>query len=751
MCRIYVVISVIRPLGKNKGCETAGLNDSPCIFWERMPSEVKPRIVVLYGSQKGQAQSIAEGIAEEAEEHGLLAELSCLNQKDKYNLEKEKSPVVFIVSTTGDGEPPDNALQFVKHIKKKTLSSVHYKHLHYALLALGDTNYENFCKCGKTIERRLQELGAQKFYATGYADDGVGLEVVVDPWLEGLWKAVKAALTNMISNSSIKEDSEKTIPDSLIPDVQLNLLSLTDDQSPDFDPKCASMGSASATQAGSPSGGVVSLTTRPQETQNINLGMSNAPSLSHSVSPLSDASLNVPALPPPFLEVSLQEVDTVDEIFGPLNCETLNEVPISRAVCLTTGESVKTAILLELDISAYPLLNYQPGDSFDVFCPNRASEVKQLLKRVGLEDQKNHHVQVSLLKNTKKKGAQVPSYIPQNISLLYLLTWCLEIRSVPKKAFLRALAEHTADSVQRRRLQELCSKQGAADYNQFVRESSLSVLELLAAFPSSLPPLSLLVEHLPKLQPRPYSAASSCLQHPGKLNFVLSVVEFPVCSGRPVGRRGLCTGWLVDLVNPAQLLPGEAESLCRMALPQIHVSLRPNCSFRPPPDTSVPLVMVGPGTGVAPFIGFLQQREKERQQNPDAVFGETWLFFGCRYRDRDYLFREELHGFVSSGTLDHLKVCFSRDDPKEEEAVVSVGSPRYVQHNLLLHSYKIINILLKHNGCLYVCGDAKNMAKDVNDTLMEMIKTELQVDQLEAMKRLACLREEKRYLQDIWG
>ncbi|XP_061613943.1 methionine synthase reductase isoform X3 [Phyllopteryx taeniolatus] len=691
MCRIYVVISVIRPLGKNKGCETAGLNDSPCIFWERMPSEVKPRIVVLYGSQKGQAQSIAEGIAEEAEEHGLLAELSCLNQKDKYNLEKEKSPVVFIVSTTGDGEPPDNALQFVKHIKKKTLSSVHYKHLHYALLALGDTNYENFCKCGKTIERRLQELGAQKFYATGYADDGVGLEVVVDPWLEGLWKAVKAALTNMISNSSIKEDSEKTIPDSLIPDVQLNLLSLTDDQSPDFDPKCASMGSASATQAGSPSGGVVSLTTRPQETQNINLGMSNAPSLSHSVSPLSDASLNVPALPPPFLEVSLQEVDTVDEvrvlvkshdlalldpfpvviklkvlipvyffcillsfflllkkkkmstcfiqIFGPLNCETLNEVPISRAVCLTTGESVKTAILLELDISAYPLLNYQPGDSFDVFCPNRASEVKQLLKRVGLEDQKNHHVQVSLLKNTKKKGAQVPSYIPQNISLLYLLTWCLEIRSVPKKAFLRALAEHTADSVQRRRLQELCSKQGAADYNQFVRESSLSVLELLAAFPSSLPPLSLLVEHLPKLQPRPYSAASSCLQHPGKLNFVLSVVEFPVCSGRPVGRRGLCTGWLVDLVNPAQLLPGEAESLCRMALPQIHVSLRPNCSFRPPPDTSVPLVMVGPGTGVAPFIGFLQQREKERQQNPDAVFGETWLFFGCRYRDRDYLFR----------------------------------------------------------------------------------------------------------------
>ncbi|MED6278817.1 hypothetical protein CHARACLAT_027844, partial [Characodon lateralis] len=116
------------------------------------------------------------------------------------------------------------------------------------------------------------------------------------------------------------------------------------------------------------------------------------------------------------------------------------------------------------------------------------------------------------------------------------------------------------------------------------------------------------------------------------------MVEFPACFGRPAGRRGLCTGWLFDLVIPGLVFPEKAESSSSLPLPKIHVSLRPNCSFRPPSDPSVPFIMIGPGTGVAPFIGFLQQREEERKENPEAEFGETWLFFGCRFRDRDYLF-----------------------------------------------------------------------------------------------------------------
>ncbi|XP_010883972.2 methionine synthase reductase [Esox lucius] len=746
-----------------------------------MPCEVKPRILVLYGSQKGQAQSIAEGIADEAEEKGLIAEICCVSEGDKFNLEKERAPVVIVVSTTGDGDPPDNALKFVKRIKKKTLSSDHYAHLCYALLALGDTNYANFCNCGKTIDGRLQELGAKHFYATGYADDGVGLELVLDPWLEGLWEAIRRALSKMSAPQPKRDvtdtrvSSEETF-ESLATDVSLHLLSLEPEPaSTECLGKQEEIGRAKtesttpavkASETGStvPDLRPVSVTDTTQTSPNRScviadhksvLGTpSGVPaavaeaSLTLSFPPLSESALNVPNLPPPYLDVVLQEATTREETGVPVMKEGFQEVPVSRSAKLTSDDSVKTALLVELDISAHPM-DYQPGDSLDVLCPNRVSEVGELLLRLGLMDRKSHCIQLSLQKDTKKKAAQIPSYIPENSTLQYLLTWCLEIRSVLKKAFIRSLVECTEESGEKRRLQELCSKQGSADYNLYVRDPRLGILDLLRAFPSCQPPLSLLIEHLPKLQPRPYSAASSRMRHPGQLHFVFNIIEFPACIERPGGRRGLCTGWLSDLVDPILLHPGKVQSSSTSSsVPKVHVSLRQNCSFRLPSDLSKPLIMIGPGTGVAPFIGFLQQREKEREDNPEVVFGETWLFFGCRHRDRDFLFREELQGFVGNGTLTHLKVCFSRDPPEGTETRTG---PRYVQHDLLLHAKDITNLLLRENGYLYVCGDAKNMAKDVNDALMEMIAAELQLDKLEAMKALARLREEKRYLQDIWN
>ncbi|XP_060110274.1 methionine synthase reductase [Heteronotia binoei] len=683
-----------------------------------MCCETNRRFLLLYASQKGQAKAIAEEICQQATEHGFKADTHCISESDKYNLKREKEPVVFVISTTGDGEPPDTAIKFVKEINDKTLPLNYFCHLRYGLLGLGDSEYTFFCNGGKLIDKRFQELGAQHFYETGLADDTVGLELVVDPWIAGLWAALNQEF------ASRKEDPgyrDKTASLRASIDYRIEHLKLED--------------LAVQNAVLSKSEGEVNPVPPIQDSQ---------PSLSRSAPSLSQSALNVPVLSPEYLEVefqenSNQESSPMEDRLPLISERPLVYVPVSRAVRLTRDDAVKTTLLLELDISE-TTFSYQPGDAFNVICPNYASEVDELLHFLGLSEKKEHLVCLKVKPGTKKKGAEVPWYIPEKSSVNFILTWCLEIRAVLKKAFLRSLVEYTADAGTKRRLQELCSKQGASDYNAFVRDAGVCLLDLLCAFPACKPPLSLLIEHLPKLQARPYSAASSSLSQPGKMSFIFNVLEFPSHLGEQ--RRGVCTGWLAGQVAPLLRLDMKTQVPFR---PEIVISSRLINTFHLPDDPSAPLLMVGPGTGIAPFMGFLQHREKLQEDYKERTFGETWLFFGCRSKAKDYFFQDELQHFVENGTLTHLKVCFSRDSPAQPAA------PKYVQDHLWLCSKDVTRILLEERGYLYVCGDAKNMAKDVNDTLVNILISERKGDKLGALKILATLREEKRYLQDIWA
>lgn len=600
-------------------------------------------------------------------------------------------------------------------------------------LGLGDSEYTYFCNGGKIIDKRLQELGAQHFYDTGHADDCVGLELVVEPWINGLWAALEKHFASRRGNemnsavamaSNPSRRTEPVTPEVSHIDSQVGLLRLDDSGRRDSE---------------------------ISEQNVVNRGPSSVwiadfeSSLTQSAPPLSQASLNIPASPPEYLQVDLQEALGQEESHAPVtSVDPVFHVPVSKAVQLTTNDAVKTTLLIELDISKTDF-SYQPGDAFSVICPNSDSEVERLLQRLQLADRREHRVFLKIKADTKKKGAALPQHVPEGRSLQFLFTWCLEIRAVPKKAFLRALAEHSSDGAERRRLQELCSRQGTADYNRLVRDARACLLDLLLAFPSCQPPLSLLLEHLPKLQPRPYSCASSSLSHPGKLHFIFNIVEFSSHTTAEV-RRGVCTGWLATLVEPI-LQPNARADGEKAPAPKIYIAPRTANSFHLPGEPSAPVIMVGPGTGIAPFIGFLQHREKLQEHHPAGHFGATWLFFGCRHKDRDYLFRDELRHFLKCGILTHLKVSCSREAPAGEE---EEAPAKYVQDSIQRHGQQVARALLQERGYVYVCGDAKNMAKDVNDTLVDIISKEVGGGKLEAMKMLATLKEEKRYLQDIW-
>ncbi|POM65163.1 NADPH-dependent diflavin oxidoreductase, partial [Phytophthora palmivora] len=164
-------------------------------------------VSVFYGSQTGCAESIAQRIYDEALEKQLDAELHPLNEFQKSKVETRDGHFVIIVcSTTGNGDPPDNCGKFWRYVKRRTQPEDMLAKLRYTVLGLGDTNYDKFCFMGKSIEKRMRELGAQSFYEFGAADEAMGLEDSVEPWLNGLWDAFDEA-TGGVSGAPTSESS----------------------------------------------------------------------------------------------------------------------------------------------------------------------------------------------------------------------------------------------------------------------------------------------------------------------------------------------------------------------------------------------------------------------------------------------------------------------------------------------------------------------------------------------------------------
>lgn len=282
--------------------------------------------------------------------------------------------------------------------------------------------------------------------------------------------------------------------------------------------------------------------------------------------------------------------------------------------------------------------------------------------------------------------AILPNHIKTPCSVREAFLHYCDIQALPSKRFLRMMADYSASAQDKDRLIHLCSTTGREDYVREIEAARLTLLELLERFPSCQPSLAHLFDSLPPLKPRYYSIASSPLEHHQRAHFAFTVVDVPIPN---TTRRwkGTCSNWLAELCAVKTQFP---------KLP-VHVPIfaHPTKDFVLPANPATPIIMVGPGTGVAPFIGFLEERRQIQQQHPAQQFGASWMFFGCRHPDYDYLYRTQLEGFERDGTLTKLVTAFSR---LEENKVV------YVQHRLLEYSADILDLMLNSNAHFYICG-----------------------------------------------
>ncbi|HUJ98943.1 MAG TPA: sulfite reductase subunit alpha [Stellaceae bacterium] len=335
-------------------------------------------------------------------------------------------------------------------------------------------------------------------------------------------------------------------------------------------------------------------------------------------------------------------------------------------------------------------LSYEVGDSFGVQAANCPELVAAVIEQLGAKPTD----EVDCPDGTRR-------------SLVEALTLACDIGR-PSDAAVEVLASRAPDYGESQRLQALAEGYPGA------QPEDADLLDLLLAFPSARPPLQELVSALDLLQPRLYSIASSPAAVAGEVHLTVAAVRY---KKRGRLRKGIASTFL-------------AERAAERA--EVPVFIQPAHGFRLPADGGAPVIMIGPGTGIAPFRAFLQERRAR------GATGRNWLFFGDQRRTSDFLYEQELCAYRRDGLLTRLDTAFSRD---QDERV-------YVQHRMRESSAELWS-WLEDGASLYVCG-AAGMARDVDAALAAIIARQGGRSLGEAKAYLATLGRDKRYLRDVY-
>ncbi|KAM6946269.1 NADPH--cytochrome P450 reductase isoform 1-T1 [Aplochiton taeniatus] len=375
---------------------------------------------------------------------------------------------------------------------------------------------------------------------------------------------------------------------------------------------------------------------------------------------------------------------------------------------------------LELDITGSKI-RYESGDHVAVFPTNDLALVNKLGEVLGVD----LDTVISLNNLDEESNKKHPFPCPTTYRTA--LTHYLDITSQPRTNVLYELAQYASDPKDQENMRKMASSspEGKALYQSWVLDSSRNILAILEDLSSLKPPVDHMCELLPRLQARYYSIASSSKVHPNSIHICAVVVEYQSKTGR--FNKGVATNWL----KGKQPTDNGHKSTVPMFIRK--------SQFRLPFKASNPVLMVGPGTGIAPFMGFIQERGWLKGQGKEV--GETVMYFGCRHRNEDYLYQEELEEAERTGVLTQLNVAFSRD---QENKV-------YVQHLLRKNKEELWRQIHTDNAHIYICGDARNMARDVQTAFYEMAEELGGMTRTQATDYVKKLMTKGRYSQDVWS
>ncbi|KAG6336105.1 hypothetical protein ID866_2971 [Astraeus odoratus] len=674
--------------------------------------EGKKRIVIFYGSQTGTAEEYAIRLAKEAKAKFGLTSLVCDPEEyDFENLDQipEDCCVFFVMATYGEGEPTDNAVQLMQNLEEDSFEFSNGSHkldgLKYVVFALGNRTYEHYNAIGRKVDSLLTNMGAVRIGERGEGDDDKSMEEDYLEWKDGMWQAFADAM-------GVEEGQGGDTPDFTVTELE----------------------------------------SHPPE--RVYLG-----------------------------ELSARALTRTKGIYDAKN-PYASPVQLSRELFQLGSD--RNCVHVELDIENSGI-TYQHGDHVGVWPSNPDIEVDRMLCVLGLSEKKDTVINIDSLDPAL---AKVPFPVPTTYATV--LRHYIDICAVAGRQMLGVLSKFAPHPEAEAFLKDMnTDKEGysAVVHNgcfklgevlQLAAGNDIKVRPTPANTTTWAIPFDIIVSSIPRLQPRYYSISSSPKLHPNSIHVTAVVLKYESVANRLVAPRfvyGVATNFLLNIkfaangetaplvADPASSEPAHA-SLPQYAIEgprgahvdqniyKVPIHVR-RSTFRLPANPKIPVIMVGPGTGVAPFRGFIQERvalaRRSLEKNgPDALtdWGTITLFYGCRKSTEDFLYKEEWPQYTEELKGKFKMHCaFSREPPFKPD-----GSKIYVQDIMWDVRDSIADAILNGKGYVYICGDAKSMSKAVEETLARILgEAKSGTAEVEGAAEMKILKERSRLMLDVWS